>query len=120
MQKNIHGRQVLVDYDDLGEGVSEDELMAAFSDFEKALTAELLDSYFEQLATELLESAYQQDGEEADGELDALIGELKLVQITQFTDGQNLYFEAKKSFPDCRIIVQIDEDYEIDDIIVED
>ena len=121
MQKNISGISVEVVFDNDGEDVSTDELKEAFEAFEEELSELMLDDLIGQAAVELIEAVHQQDGEE-DGidEADELAEELKLVRITTYPDAFMLYFKAEKSFPGSEVILQLNEDYEIEDLIVED
>ena len=121
MKQELFGNPITVEFDDDGEGMGHDELAPLYDRLVDELTEDMYIDYVSQIAVELIDSAYQQDGEPDEDEYDALEEELMLMSVTVYPDAYMLVFTAEESFPDSEILVQIEaESLEIEDIIVEE
>ena len=121
MKHELFGNPITVEFDDDGEGMGREELEPLYGRFVDELTEDMYLDYISQVAAELVDSAYQQDGEPDEDEYDALEEELQLMSVIVYPDAYMLVFVAEESFPDSEILVQVEaESLEIEDIIVEE
>lgn len=86
------------------------------------LTDEVLSARERDVAEDLTDAAYEDDGEDVDLDeaLSALKDDLALDGVVVFSDGGlTLVYVAPDEYPDLLIYCLLDEDLEIDDIMVE-
>lgn len=85
------------------------------------LSAEQLEAIEADVVTELTDSAFQDEEREIEEEdYRKLAGDMNLTGVNVFTDGTvTLDYEAPRQYPDMMIYVQLDEDYGIEELMVE-
>lgn len=85
------------------------------------LSAEKLEAIEEEVVRELTDSAFAEEEREIEEEdYRKLAGDMELIGIAVFTDGVvTLEFIAENNYPDLVIYVQLDDDYGVDDLMVE-
>lgn len=85
------------------------------------LTPDHLQKIEASIASEITESAYEQtDYTPTADDFTALENDLKLVKIIAFPDGFALDYTAEVNYPGNQIKVQLDEDFNIDDVAIYD
>lgn len=100
---------------------SEQALRDLTDDALDGLTAEQIEAVEEESVRELTESAFDEDEREIEEEdYRKLAGDMDLVGVTVFTDGTvTLEYVAPHEYPDLAILVQLDEEFGVEDLLVE-
>lgn len=121
MEKKLLGKPVIVELSTDEDNISIQELENIYKTFEVNFTDEKLGTCIEKTAQELIDSIYQQSDDEPEkNELNDLIKDMVLARITVYSDAFMLFFTAQNIFPGDEIVVQINNNYEIEDMIVEE
>ncbi len=99
----------------------EAELRTLADDALDGLSAEKLEAIEEEVVRELTDSAFEQEERDVEEEdYRKLAGDMELVGVVVFTDGiVALEFVAERNYPDLVISVQLDPDFEVEDLLVE-
>lgn len=117
------GQSVSLRWVDEDDNLTTDEarLRELADDALDGLSGEKLESIEEDVVRELTESAFEQSERDVEEEdYRKLAGDMELTGVTVFTDGVvTLEYLAENEYPDLVIYIQLDDEYQIEDLLVE-
>ncbi|MGL4666998.1 MAG: hypothetical protein ACRCWR_03610 [Saezia sp.] len=121
MEKKLFGKTVTVELCQDEDDITIEQLEKIYTAFESQFTEKMLADCISQSAQDLIDSLYEESNVEPHkDEFNKLTQDMALVRIAVYSDAFMLFFTAKKLFPGDEILVQLNEDYEVEDMVFEE